>query len=126
MTRIDHLVWAAPNLERAVDDLAELTGAIARPGGAHPGAGTRNAVLGLGARSYLEVLAPDPVQAAQPGPAAQLARLSAPTLHTFAVATERLDRVAVKLTFCHGLEMTGIKVFEINFEFIDQRPKRES
>ena len=107
MTRIDHLVWAAPNLERAIDELQARTGASAIPGGAHPGAGTRNAVLGLGARSYLEVLAPDPVQAAQPGPAAQLARLAAPTLHTFAVATDRLDRVAAKLEKA-GLPHAGI------------------
>ncbi len=51
MTRIDHLVWAAPNLERAIDELQARTGASASPGGAHPGGGTRNAVLGLGARS---------------------------------------------------------------------------
>lgn len=107
MTRIDHLVWAAPNLERAIDELQARTGASAIPGGAHPGAGTRNAVLGLGARSYLEVLAPDPVQAAQPGPATQLARLAAPTLHTFAVATDRLDRVAAKLEKA-GLPHAGI------------------
>ena len=107
MAQIDHLVWAAPNLERAIDELQARTGASASPGGAHPGGGTRNAVLGLGARSYLEVLAPDPAQAPQPGPAAQLARLAAPTLHTFAVATDRLDRVAVKLEQA-GLPHAGV------------------
>ncbi|MBA4013148.1 MAG: hypothetical protein C0481_14880 [Phenylobacterium sp.] len=107
MTRIDHLVWAAPDLDRAIGDLQARTGAKAAPSGTHPGAGTRNAVLGLGAGSYLEILAPDPAQAAQSGAASQLATLAAPTLHTFAVATDRLDRVAVKLEKA-GLPHAGI------------------
>ena len=107
MAHIDHLVWAAPNLERAIDELQARTGARAIPGGAHPGAGARNAVLGLGPGSYLEILSPDPAQATQPGAASQLAALAAPTLHTFAVATDRLDRVAVKLEHA-GLPRAGI------------------
>ena len=96
MARVDHLVWAAPDLERAVEELAALTGATARAGGVHPGAGTRNAILGLGARTYLEVLAPDPSQAPLAAPAG-LSALKAPRLHTFAVAAERLDRIAAQL-----------------------------
>lgn len=107
MARIDHLVWAAPNLERAIGELQTRTGAKAAPGGAHPGAGARNAVLGLGAGSYLEILAPDPAQPTQLGAASRLASLAAPTLHTFAVATDRLDRVAVKLEQA-GLPHAGI------------------
>lgn len=107
MAALDHLVWAAPDLDSAIKELERRTGTKAAPGGAHPGNGTRNAVLGLGARSYLEVLAPDPAQAAQPGAAAALAALAAPTLHTFAVATDRLDRVAAKLEQA-GLPHAGI------------------
>ena len=106
MARVDHLVWAAPDLERAVEDLARLTGATARAGGAHPGAGTRNAILGLGARTYLEVLAPDPAQAPLAAPAG-LSDLTTPRLHTFAVASERLDRVAAKLEKA-GLPHPGV------------------
>ncbi|WP_312160547.1 VOC family protein [Phenylobacterium sp.] len=107
MAALDHLVWAAPDLDGAIRDIEARTGAKAAPGGAHPGNGTCNAVLGLGARSYLEVLAPDPAQAPQPGPAAALSALPAPTLHTFAVATDRLDRVAAKLEQ-GGLPHAGI------------------
>lgn len=80
MTRIDHLVWAAPDLGRAIDELQARTGARAAPSAALAG----SAVLGLGPRSYLEV------RAAPSGPPAA-------TLHGFAVATDRLDRVAAKL-----------------------------
>ena len=104
--QIDHLVWAAPDLERAIDELQTRTGARAALGGAHPGAGTRNAVLGLGERSYLEVLAPDPAQSGLAAPA-KLTALPRPILHTFAVATDRLDRVAAKLEQA-GLPHAGI------------------
>ena len=107
MARIDHLVWAAPDLDRAIDELQTRTGRRAITGGAHPGAGTRNAILGLSGRSYLEILAPDPAQANIATPAASLSKLAGPVLHTFAVATDRLDRVAVKLERA-GLPHAGV------------------
>jgi hypothetical protein len=107
MAAVDHLVWAAPDLDRAVAELETLTGERAHPGGAHPGNGTRNAVLGLGGGVYLEVLAPDPAQSAAVATATNLARLPGPTLHTFAVASPRLDRIAAKLEKA-GLPHAGI------------------
>ena len=107
MAHIDHLVWAAPDLERAIDELQARTGQRALVSGGHPGNGTRNAVLGLGRRSYLEILAPDPAQAAVATPAARLSKLAGPILHTVAVATDRLDRVAVKLERA-GLPHAGV------------------
>ncbi len=107
MAQVDHLVWAAPDLDRAIDELAVRTGRRPRTGGAHPGNGTRNAILGLGGRSYLEVLAPDPAQATTATASASLAKLPGPVLHTFAVATDRLDRVAVKLEQA-GLPHAGV------------------
>lgn len=104
MAQIDHLVWAAPDLDQAIDELQEQTGLRARTGGAHPGAGARNAILGLGARSYLEVLAPDPAQASSP---AEFSSLSRPALHTFAIGTDRLDLMAAKLEQA-GLPHAGL------------------
>ena len=49
---IDHLVFAAPDLDRAVDDLAARFGVRASAGGKHTGRGTHNALLSLGPATY--------------------------------------------------------------------------
>ncbi|MCR9290191.1 MAG: VOC family protein [Bacteroidetes bacterium] len=56
---VDHLVYAVPDLQTAMDDLEKLLGIRPNFGGYHTAKGTKNAVLNLGNGCYLEILAVD-------------------------------------------------------------------
>jgi hypothetical protein len=57
---LDHLIVAASTLAGGIDYVAKLTGVAPRPGGKHALMGTHNALMNLGDRVYLEVMAIDP------------------------------------------------------------------
>ncbi|MEM7542911.1 MAG: VOC family protein [Pseudomonadota bacterium] len=89
---LDHLVYAAPNLEAAVADIENRLGLRPLTGGRHPGLGTHNALIGLGPRCYLEIIGPDPEQSAFNGvrPFA-IDSLASGSLVTWAAASSDLD-----------------------------------
>jgi hypothetical protein len=101
---IDHLVYAAPDLAAAVADLEERFGVRAEAGGRHIGLGTHNALLALGAQTYLEVIAPDPGQAepSMPRPFG-VDGISRGGLVGWALACDDID-AAVALARSHGYD----------------------
>jgi len=91
---IDHLVYATPDVDETVEDLAGHLGVEAVPGGRHLGYGTRNALLSLGS-SYLEIIGPDP---GQRRPAAGywygIENIAVARLVTWTARVEHIERVA--------------------------------
>lgn len=95
---VDHLLLGVPDLEAGMKWFEEKTGVRPAPGGSHPGRGTRNALVSLGGRHYLEIIAPDPAQAGVADEAvAQLKKLTAPRLVTWAAASTDLDATISRL-----------------------------
>jgi hypothetical protein len=105
MAEIDHLVIGARTLEEGARYVEEHLGVKPSKGGAHPGIGTHNMLLGMGANCYIEVIAPDP---AQPDPqharpfdlddASLRTMLEAePRLIAYVASTPALDAVVARL-----------------------------
>lgn len=94
LSLVDHLVYAVPHLDSAVASLEKRLGIRASPGGRHEGRGTRNSLIALGDRSYLEILGPDSEALAPDRPRwFGVDRLTAPRLAGWAVAGKELESI---------------------------------
>ncbi|HEU5257896.1 MAG TPA: VOC family protein [Vicinamibacterales bacterium] len=92
--RIDHLVYATPDLAAGVRHVEAVLGIHATPGGQHPGEGTRNALIALGPTSYLEIIGPDPEQPRPAGPRKfKIDDLTEPRLVTWAAKATNLTQL---------------------------------
>ena len=102
---LDHLLLGCHDLDRGIDFVEKHTGVRAAFGGVHPGRGTRNALLSLGEKHYLEIIAPDPQQ-----PAAAdhygLQKLTEPRLVMWAAHPGDLNEFATRL-HAAGLPFEG-------------------
>lgn len=114
----DHLVYAAPDLHAANDVLATGLGLLPLYGGEHAADyGTCNALLALGPRCYLEVLAPAPTSGAERPPFAQsVAALPEGDVISFAVASSDLQSVQAR-AFAAGL---GVRPSKANSRITPQ------
>ena len=96
MVALDHLLLGVSDLDRGIAWVEERTGIRPAAGGSHPGRGTRNALLSLGERQYLEVIAPDPAQNAYTFQI-DIRSLKEPRLITWAAKTTEIDALASKV-----------------------------
>jgi Glyoxalase-like domain len=93
---LDHILLGCNDLDTGIAFVQDSAGVRAAVGGVHPGRGTRNALLSLGERRYLEIIAPDPHQ---PGAKDTLGLrlLTQPKLVGWAAHPGDLDAFAKKL-----------------------------
>ena len=94
LSRVDHLVYATPDLKVGIETIEKLLGVRAALGGRHPGGGTRNSLVALGPASYLEIIGPDPEQPHPPaGRLFGIDGLRGPRLATWAATGQDLERL---------------------------------
>ena len=107
---LDHIILGCNELGGGIRFVEERTGVRAALGGVHPDRGTSNALLSLGDRHYLEIMAPDPnAKAVQSWAAHQLDVLKSvanPRLMGWAVHPNDIDSLAKKLRES-GLQILG-------------------
>src|SRR3954453_14539560 len=93
----DHVQLACNDLDKGIAFVESKTGVKAAFGGVHPGRGSRNALLSLGERRYLEIIAPDPQQP-RSSDVRQLYRIESPRLIGWAAHVGDIEAVQRQLT----------------------------
>ena len=104
---LDHILLGSPDLQAGIEFVEQRTGVRATFGGVHPGRGTQNALLSLGERRYLEIIAPDPAQPGAKNPiASRLHSLAEPRLVGWAAHPGSVTAFAEKLAAA-GIKYEG-------------------
>jgi hypothetical protein len=102
---VDHLLLAIDDLDRGIDWVEKNLGIKASVGGSHPGVGTRNALLSLGDKHYLEIISIDPEQKTYGFPV-DVRTIQEPQLVMWAASTSDIQRVVQNATDA-GIKMMG-------------------
>ena len=101
-------MYATPDLHLGIETIERLFGVRATPGGQHPGRGTRNALISLGPKVYLEIIGRDPAQPAPPQPRPfGIDDLKEPRLVTWVAKGENLG------SFAKEAAHAGVKLGEV-------------
>lgn len=116
MAEIDHIVIGARTLDEGARYVEHLLGVKPSRGGVHPGVGTHNMLLGMGAGCYLEVIAPDPEQPEPPhprpfdldDPSLRTMLEAEPRLVAYVASTPSLDAVVARLGASHAGEIKAM------------------
>ena len=104
---LDHILLGCNDLDHGIAFVEQHTGVRATIGGVHPGRGTRNALLSLGERRYLEIIAPDPAQKGIDNERlASILKLTTPKLIQWAAHVDNIDALAKKLK-SEGVNVEG-------------------
>ena len=103
---LDHILLGCSELQSGIEFVEQRTGVRAAMGGVHPGRGTQNALLSLGTRRYLEIIAPDLEQRTDNAMAARVQGLSEPRLVGWAAHPRNIEALAAQLKQM-GIEATG-------------------
>ena len=104
LTAMDHLLLGVADLDAGIAWIEGRSGVRAVVGGSHPGRGTRNALLAFAGRQYLEIVAPDPAQTANPRP--EFRELREPRLIGWAAASRDIEEVGRRIRAA-GLSTPG-------------------
>ena len=93
----DHMLLGCSDLDKGIELVERHLGVRAALGGVHPGRGSRNALLSLGERRYLEIIAPDPQQP-RSSDVRQLYQIDAPRLIGWAAHVDDIEAVVQRLS----------------------------
>ncbi len=103
----DHFLVGCSSLETGIQYIKNKTGVEAIPGGKHPTIGTHNALISLGDKTYLEIIAPDPEATSLVSDYNFLKELKNPELFYWAARTENMDSLLKKINDA-GYQNSGI------------------
>lgn len=103
----DHFLLGCSSLETGIQYIKNKTGVGAIPGGKHPNIGTHNALISLGDKTYLEIIAPDPEAPNLVSAYAFLKDLKDPKLFYWAARTNNMDALLKEIKEA-GYKNSGI------------------